>query len=833
MTVDEVITKFTFKADTGKAEKFGKATEKIREGINKTDQAWTRINSKLAAGFQSKWFDQFSGKVTDLRRVQLFLGGIRRGVNMISNVIPGLKGFNNMVTGITQNYGKFTTSMVRVRSTIRSFGTLMGKTVQGIGPMVRSEMTSMANVIKSGVTKALLFIRNLNFSQLWNRLKLGLNRGATFAAAGMKKIFGAFKTGFGKLHQFLLNSNNVFLQRIGGSITKIQNTIGNIKGIRTLGTKIQAMTANVPGLGKLTSAFSAFGVGAVAALAGIVVGIIAVIKAIGALVAKVKKSTQDFIKFEQGMKGVQRVTLASAEDMQKLEEAALKAGEASVFGVKDAADAQRFLAMAGLEVDEVIGALPGTLELAAAAEMDLAQAADIATNIMSSNALQVEDLSRVNDILAFSASNSNQNVAQLGSAIQNIGPAGRLASLSIEDMASWLSILANNGLRGQEAGTMVRNAIMDLVNPTDKMAASLKKGGIELSNFVDATGKIKNINDLMMALQGMSEISRADFLGTLDARTYRALAPIITGNVEEMAAFNKELEGAGGTAAKMAALAFQGLDGAIKEYKSKMETANVAFIKDSGLNELFEEFVRFGSVTLPEIWRSLGLVIKPFVKALAVIMKVLRVIFTFLGGILKVFNRVFKVVLSLMDTGMKPILEAIDQMTEGIKKAFDLMSDLGEGPLQWVKTIFDLIGKIIAGIVKGILFLIGPLLFVVDLLLNLFLIILPNAFNDFFSFMENKLKDSFIGKIGSGIGDFFGGLFDGDNTEESSGLLGTATPSPNVVNSGGNRNASVGKVETNITVQGGNTNEETAGAVAAAVEETIAEQLRRLKEEAE
>ena len=288
---------------------------------------------------------------------------------------------------------------------------------------------------------------------------------------------------------------------------------------------------------------------------------------------------------------------------------------------------------------------------------------------------------------------------------------------------------------------MVRNAIMDLVNPTDKMAKSLKKGGVELSNFVDATGKIDNINELMMALQGMSEISRADFLGTLDARTYRALAPIITGNVQAMADFNKELEGAGGTAAKMAGLAFQGLDGAIKEYKSKMETANVAFIKDSGLNDLFEEFVRFGSTTLPEIWRFLGLVIKPFAKALTVIMKVVRVIFTFLGGMLKVFNRIVRVVLSIMDMGMKPILDAVDQLIEGISKAFNLMSDLSTGPLQWVKTIFEFIGKIIAGITKGILFLMGPLLFVVDLLLNLFLIILPNAFNDFFTMIENKIKD--------------------------------------------------------------------------------------------
>lgn len=828
MTVDEILTKFKFSADTGKAEKFGKATEKIREGLDKTDKVWTKVNSKLAAGFQSTWFDQFSKKITDLRRAQLFMGGIRRGVDMISKVVPGLKGFAGAITNITKGYNKFASKLVNVRSAIRSFGILLGKTAQGIIPMVKSEMAALSVIIKSGITKALVFLKGLNFSAIWSKLKFGLGKASSIALSGMKKLFGAFKNGFGKLHQLLLNSNNVFLKKIGDSISSIQNKIGGIKGISSLGKKIQGLTANIPGLGKLTSAFSAFGLGATAALAGIVVGVIAVVKAIGALTAKVKKSTQDFLAFATGMKGVQRVTLASAEDMKKLEAAALSAGEASVFGVKDAADAQRFLAMAGLEVDEVIGALPGTLELAAAAEMDLATAADIATNIMSSNALQVEDLARVNDVLAFSASNSNQDVTQLGSAIQNIGPAGRLASLSIEDMSSWLSILANNGLRGEEAGTMVRNAIMDLVNPTDKMAASLKKGGVVLSDFVDATGKISNINDLMMALQGMSEVSRANFLGTLDARTYRALSPIITGNVEAMAAFNKELAGAGGTAAKMAALAFQGLDGAIKEYKSKMEAANVSFIKDSGLNDLFETFTRIGSAILPELWRSVGLLIKPFVKGLTVIFKVVQVIVTYIAGLLKVFNRILTVVFSLIDYGFKPILDLIDGMSTGLSKMFALFSNMENGPLKGIKTIFDWLGKTMMSIGDGILkWILGPILFVVDVLLNLFLIILPKAMDKFFSSMKDKFKDTFLGKAGSGVVDFVGGLFDGKKgSADSESFVGGRTPSPNVVNGGNSKSSSIGKIENNITIQGGLTNDETAETLTDAMYEVLASQLR-------
>ena len=834
MTVESIITQFGFKADTAKAEKFEKVTNRIKEGVKKTDDAWTKVNSKLAQGFQSRWFDQFSQKVTDLRRVQLFLGGIRRGLDFASNVVPGMKMVSNAVTGVVQKYNQFTSTLINSRSAMRSFGILLGKTAQGIIPMVKAEIAAMVTIVKDGFLKMVTFIRTINFSQVWTSIKTGLAKGAAIAAEGIRKIGDVFRNGFAKFHEFLLNSNNVFLNKLGASISRIQTTIGNIKGISALGSKIQSLTANIPGLGQLTSAFSAFGLGAVAAITGIVVAIVAVVKAIGALVNKVKEATKDFLNFESGMKGVQRVTLASAEDMKRLESAALKAGEASVFGVKDAADAQKFLAMAGLSVDEVIGALPGTLQLAAAAEMDLARAADIATNIMSSNSLGVEDLTRVNDILAYSASHSNQNVEQLGSAIQNIGPAGKLAALSVEDLASWLSILANNGLRGEEAGTMVRNAIMDLTNPSKTMIASLKKANINLSNFVDSAGKIKNLNSLLMALQNMDEASRAAFLGTLDARTYRALAPIITGNVEALAAFNEELSKSGGTAQKMADLAFQGLDGAIKEYKSKMETANVNFIKDSGLNELFEEIVRIGSASLPVIWNTLGLVLKPFVKILTVALKVIRTIITFLGGMFKVINSILRAFLSIIDVALKPILDAVDQLSTGIKKAFDLLSDMGTGPLQWVQKLFTFIGKIVAGIVKGIFLILGPLLFFVDVLLNLFLIILPNVLNSFFLKVEELWKNSIMGKIGDKLDTFAQFITGGGQGETGGGgfnrTFGTS-PSPGVVTNNGGNSTTVGKIEMNTTVQGGLTNADTAAAVNSAVRDALSSELRILKQE--
>ncbi|HSH40546.1 MAG TPA: phage tail tape measure protein, partial [Arenicellales bacterium] len=170
--------------------------------------------------------------------------------------------------------------------------------------------------------------------------------------------------------------------------------------------------------------------------------------------------------FEQGMNRVQAVSGATGGQLDALREQAKEMGRTTQFSASQAADAMGFLAMAGFEVDEIVGALPGTLQLAAAAQMDLGSAADIVSNILSGYGMEVEELSRVNDVLAKTMSSTNTDLLQLGEAMQYAGPVAAAAGVQFEEAAAAVGLMGNAGIQASMAGTSLRGAISRILNPT-------------------------------------------------------------------------------------------------------------------------------------------------------------------------------------------------------------------------------------------------------------------------------------------------------------------------------------------------------------------------------
>ena len=126
-------------------------------------------------------------------------------------------------------------------------------------------------------------------------------------------------------------------------------------------------------------------------------------------------------QFEDSILGLQAVTGSTVGQIAQLEAQARTLGATSMFSAKQAADAQRFLAQAGFDVNEVMAATPGVLNLAVAGQMDLAQAADIASNVLGGMRLEVDQLNRVNNVLAATSARSNTNITQLGEAFSGYG----------------------------------------------------------------------------------------------------------------------------------------------------------------------------------------------------------------------------------------------------------------------------------------------------------------------------------------------------------------------------------------------------------------------------
>ena len=387
------------------------------------------------------------------------------------------------------------------------------------------------------------------------------------------------------------------------------------------------------------------------------------------------------VEFQESMNKLNAVTLASEKQLNSMRKAAMELGSTTQFTAGQAADGMTFLAMAGLDTNQVLQAIPGTLQLAAAGGIDLATAADIATNVLAQMGLGVQDLTRVNDVLAKVQSKANTDILQAAEAMKNVGTAANGVGMSIEQTTAMIGALANAGVKGGEAGTLLRNALLRTVNPSKKALGSLQKLGIDLRNFVTPDGKIKDFTKLLDVLQ-KKNASTAELFTIFEERGGRAIQALLTQGKPAIDQLTKSLENSGGTAERMAKIQMKGLPGAIKSLKSAVEGL-ILTITGSNIGEFLEKiinkitgFVRSMTQLNPQLLTLIG-VVASFVAILAPAL--------FLVGMMAVGLSALMSPITLIVVGIAGLIAAISAlalsnsgMIMSLKILLDAFSPIGE-----------------------------------------------------------------------------------------------------------------------------------------------------------
>jgi TP901 family phage tail tape measure protein len=188
-------------------------------------------------------------------------------------------------------------------------------------------------------------------------------------------------------------------------------------------------------------------------------------------------------------------------------------GATTSFTALQVAQAQDFMAQAGMKSNEILAATPAMLTLSKVGALDLAEAADIATNAVQGMGYKVDQTQRVVDVLARTSVNANTNVTQLGTALAYAAPAAADAGVSVEDLSTALGVLANAGIQGSAGGTAMRAMLMRLI-PTSKQAQKqMAKLGIKAT---DSEGKFLGFTDILGQLhdktKDLSDAGRSKFL---------------------------------------------------------------------------------------------------------------------------------------------------------------------------------------------------------------------------------------------------------------------------------------------------------------------------------
>lgn len=300
---------------------------------------------------------------------------------------------------------------------------------------------------------------------------------------------------------------------------------------------------------------------------------------------------------------IDKTTAEGQKAFETLENAARECGASTAFSATEAAEALNYLALAGYDADKAATALPTVLKLAGAGAMDLAAASDMVTDSMSALGIEATEanLTRFSDQLAQTASKANTSVAQLGEAILTVGGTAKGLAGGTTELNTALGILADNGLKGAEGGTHLRNIILSLQNPTDKAAGALKGLGVDV---YDAQGNMRGLNDVFKDLQGamdgMSNAQKDNVLSTLfnktDLTAANAMLANCTDRFDELSA---AVENSAGACENMYAIQLDNLNGDIDILKSGLSDLGISIYKD--LNGPLREMTQLATSMVGEL----------------------------------------------------------------------------------------------------------------------------------------------------------------------------------------------------------------------------------------
>ena len=277
--------------------------------------------------------------------------------------------------------------------------------------------------------------------------------------------------------------------------------------------------------------------------------------------------------FTSTMSEVSAISGATGEDFEKLEACAREYGATTVFSASNAAEALKYMSLAGWDADQSTSALGGVLNLAAASGMELGAASDMVTDYLSAFAMEAGDAAYFADLLSYAQSHSNTTAEALGEAYKNCAANLNAAGQDVETVTSLLEGMANQGYKGSEAGTAMAAIMRDITN-------GMKDGAIKIGEtsvaVMDAQGNFRDLTDILTEAEastnGMGDAERAVALSsTFTADSTKGLNLILNEGMDNIAGYEEELRGASGSAEEMANIMNDNLSGDVAAMNSAFE----------------------------------------------------------------------------------------------------------------------------------------------------------------------------------------------------------------------------------------------------------------------
>lgn len=442
--------------------------------------------------------------------------------------------------------------------------------------------------------------------------------------------------------------------------------------------------------------------------------------------------------FDAQMSKVKAISGATGGDFNKLREQAIKLGADTSFSASEAAGGMENLASAGFKTNEIMDAMPGMLNLAAAGDVSIASASDIASSSLRGFGMEASKTTHVADVLAKVAGDTNAGITDTGEAMKYIAPVAHSLGISFEDTSAAIGLLSNAGIKGSQAGTTLRSALTSLASPTKAASKTMKSLGM---NFFDAHGKMLPLGQVIQQLQdktkGLTQQQKASVMQTLFGK--EAMSGMLTLVDQGAGKFNQlsnGLKNCDGASKEMADTMQDNLKGSIEAMKGSLETAAI----------------RIGDVLAPGIKKCANF-ISNLTNAFSSLPKPIQTIIVYAG---------------LLLASVGPVMLIFSKTIGMFAPAIGLITKLGSGISKLSKTFATLktgasIFKLLPGLISP------PVLIVVGVIAGLALVVYEvikhwNTFKKYVSafgtFIKNVFKSiwDFIDKVVKGWGLIFTGF---------------------------------------------------------------------------
>lgn len=286
------------------------------------------------------------------------------------------------------------------------------------------------------------------------------------------------------------------------------------------------------------------------------------------------------MSFDSSMAKVAALSGATGDELNALKEKAQEMGETTMFSASESADAFGYMALAGWDTAEMLEGIEPVLSLAAAANMDLAEASDIVTDYLTAFGLEAKDAAKFTDQMAYAMANSNTDVTQLGEAYKNVAATAASMGYSVEDTTAVLMTMANAGVKGGEAGTALSAIMTRLATDTKSCASELAQYGVEI---YDSEGSMNDLASILDGVRGvwedLTDEEQANLAKMIAGTShYSDFATIMQGLASEtddskssFEAYQEALENCDGAATDMADTMQDTVAGSLTILKSNVE----------------------------------------------------------------------------------------------------------------------------------------------------------------------------------------------------------------------------------------------------------------------